>query len=118
MKWEVSFHDDFEAEFDVLPEPVQDSILAKTESLGRYRSKLEAPRADTLVGSRHANMKELRRSGERGLAHRFRVRSGEEGHSSDSRRQGRHQSEVFFQRPIAKADERFELRLAAQERVR
>src|SRR6056297_325992 len=55
MPWTVSFAEEFEPEFDELPQEVQDAILLEREgpSLGR-------PHADTLTGSKHANMKELR----------------------------------------------------------
>ena len=60
MKWEVSFHDDFEADFDALDEAVQDELLAHAKLLEQFGPQLGRPRVDTLNGSRHANMKELR----------------------------------------------------------
>ena len=60
MKWEVEFHEDFEPEFDALPEDVQDEIRALSGALEEIGPRLGRPRADTLNGSRHANMKELR----------------------------------------------------------
>ena len=60
MKWEVSFHDDFEEAFDDLLEPVQDSILTKAKLLAHVGPSLKRPHADALNGSKHANMKELR----------------------------------------------------------
>ncbi len=33
MKWEVEFHDDFDPEFDALPEDVQDEIRALAGAL-------------------------------------------------------------------------------------
>lgn len=60
MPWAVSNHDDFDPEFDALPVEVQDELLAMTALLEIYGSGLGRPHADTLTGSRHANMKELR----------------------------------------------------------
>jgi hypothetical protein len=58
--WEVRFHDEFESEFDDLPEAVQDELLARVGLLGRFGPQLGRPTADTLKGSANANMKELR----------------------------------------------------------
>jgi hypothetical protein len=60
VKWEVEFHRDFDPEFDALPEEVQDEIHAHAGLLEQFGPRLGRPRADTLKGSRHANMKELR----------------------------------------------------------
>lgn len=58
--WEVILHGEFEPEFDALPEGVQDELLAHARLLQQFGPQLGRPRADTLNGSRHANMKELR----------------------------------------------------------
>jgi hypothetical protein len=60
MRWEVEFHEDFDPEFDALPEDVQDEIRALAGVLEAIGPLLGRPHADTLNGSRHANMKELR----------------------------------------------------------
>lgn len=60
MVWTVANHDAFDAEYDALPEPVQDELLALMQLLSVYGPQLGRPHADTLSGSRHANMKELR----------------------------------------------------------
>lgn len=60
VAWEVLFHKEFEPEFDALPEDVQDEMLALARLLQQFGPQLGRPRADTLNGSRHANMKELR----------------------------------------------------------
>ena len=60
MKWEVEFHRDFDPEFDALPEEVQDEIRAHAGLLEQFGPRLGRPRVDTLKGSRHANIKELR----------------------------------------------------------
>jgi hypothetical protein len=60
MSWDVEFHPAFEPEFDELSEAVQDELLAHAQLLARFGPTLGRPRVDTLAGSAHANMKELR----------------------------------------------------------
>lgn len=60
MRWTVEFIQEFEPEFDVLDEAVQDELLARAKLLEQFRPSLGRPWADTLNGSRHANLKELR----------------------------------------------------------
>ena len=60
MNWEVLFHDEFEAEFEVMTEEVQDNLLAAAKALQIAGPKAGRPHVDTLAGSKHANMKELR----------------------------------------------------------
>jgi len=59
-RWEVIIHGEFEPELDALPEVVQDELLAHAKLLQQFGPQLGRPRADTLNGSRHRNMKELR----------------------------------------------------------
>ena len=60
MIWEVHFDRAFNSEFDALPSEVQDELLAHAKLLEEFGPTLGRPRVDTLNGSRHANMKELR----------------------------------------------------------
>jgi hypothetical protein len=60
MPWTVEFAREFEPEFDVLNEAVQDELLARAKLLEQFGPALGRPWADTLKGSRHANLKELR----------------------------------------------------------
>lgn len=60
MAWTVANHDEFDPEFDDLPEEVQDELLAVMALLETYGPALGRPHVDTLAGSKHANMKELR----------------------------------------------------------
>jgi hypothetical protein len=60
MPWEVRFDHAFEAEFDRLPEAVQDELLARVKVLEQFGPQLGRPHVDTLKDSKHANMKELR----------------------------------------------------------
>ena len=60
MVWTVVFHDAFEAEFDVFPEPVQVELLARARVLEAFGPEARRPHVGTLKGSKHTNMKELR----------------------------------------------------------
>jgi len=60
MNWIVEIGDEFEPEFDKLNEDVRIEILALARLLEKFGPQLKRPHADTLHGSRHANMKELR----------------------------------------------------------
>ena len=60
MGWVVEIGDEFEPEFDELHEDLQTEILALSLLLQKFGPQLGRPRAETLKGSRHANMKELR----------------------------------------------------------
>ena len=60
MIWDVEFHDEFDAEFERLAVEVQDELLAMAQHLAAFGPSAGRPRVDTLKGSRHRNMKELR----------------------------------------------------------
>src|SRR5712675_1419414 len=60
MGWKVDLHNDFLPEYRDLHKDVQDELLAHIELLEQFGPQLGRPRADTLKGSRHSNMKELR----------------------------------------------------------
>jgi hypothetical protein len=57
---QVIFHDEFIPEYRELPESVQNVLVALTTILREKGPLLGRPQVDTLKGSRHANMKELR----------------------------------------------------------
>jgi hypothetical protein len=60
VQWAVEMSDEFEPEFDELYPDVQTEILALSLVLEKFGPQMGRPRVDTLNGSRHANMKELR----------------------------------------------------------
>ena len=62
MTWTVLFHDAFDTEFSALKEDLQDELLAHARLLAEFGPNLGRPTVDTLKGSRHTNMKELRLS--------------------------------------------------------
>lgn len=60
MTWTVLLHDAFHSEFCDLAEELQDELLAHAHLLAEFGPNLGRPSVDTLKGSRHRNMKELR----------------------------------------------------------
>ena len=60
MTWIVAFDDAFELEFRRFELAVQNELLAVAKLLADYGPQLGRPHVDTLKGSKHANMKELR----------------------------------------------------------
>jgi len=60
MSWLVEIGDEFEPEFEALDEGVRNEILALSRVLQHFGPRLGRPRVDTLKGSKHANLKELR----------------------------------------------------------
>ena len=119
MGWGVEIGDEFEPEFSELPEDVRTEVLANSRLLQQFGPQLGRPRVDTLNGSRHANMKELRFSaadGEWRVAFAFDTRrkaillvAGDKSGGSEKR---------FYKRFIAKADDRFDAHLARLKKER
>jgi hypothetical protein len=60
MGWDVLFHDEFASEFAAFSEHLQDELLAHAMLLRDFGPALGRPTVDTLKGSKHTNMKELR----------------------------------------------------------
>ena len=113
VAWAVDLHDQFMSEFEGLPETVQDELLAHIEVLETFGPQLGRPRVDTLNGSRHKNMKELRFDAADGVwrfAFAFDPKraavvlcGGDKSGGSEKR---------FYKQLIDKADDRFDTRLA------
>ena len=113
MNWEVRFDPAFDPEFDALPSSVQDELLAHAKLLEAFGPSLGRPRVDTLKGSRHANMKELRFNANDGVwrvAFAFDPKrraillvAGDKAGVSQRR---------FYRRLIRKSDDRFDAHLA------
>jgi hypothetical protein len=114
MPWTVLFHEAFDLEFRELKEGVQDELLAHAKLLQEFGPQLGRPTVDTLKGSKHPNMKELRFEWRREVwrvAFAFDLRrqaillaAGDKG-GADQRR--------FYQRLISAADRRLDEYLAA-----
>jgi hypothetical protein len=58
--WEVLYTDEFGAWFETRTEDQQDSVIARVDLLEAEGPALGRPTVDTIAGSRHPNMKELR----------------------------------------------------------
>ena len=67
MTWEVEYTDVFGQWFAGIDEDAQDAIIAVVEILGERGPGLGRPLVDTIKGSRHANMKELRFDADNGV---------------------------------------------------
>jgi hypothetical protein len=114
MAWIVRFAAPFEVEFRDLAAEAQDELLACALLLQDYGPKLGRPRVDTLKGSDHANMKELRFDAAGGVwrvAFAFDPKreaillvAGDKSGGSQVK---------FYKRLIAKADERYAAHLKA-----
>lgn len=113
MTWRVAFHPAFAEEYWTLADAVQDELAAMVELLKLFGPKLKRPGSDTLGGSAHANMKELRFDADGGV---WRV-----AYAFDPERQaillvaGDKSGVVqrrFYKTLIAKADARFDEHLA------
>jgi hypothetical protein len=111
--WPVATTDDFDEWFVDLGDDAQAEIIAKVELLKVLGPALGRPHADTLNGSKHRNMKELRADTARSvlrIAFAFDpdraailLVAGDKSGVSQKR---------FYKRLIAKADELFDAHLA------
>jgi|SRR5271165_1392270 len=114
MSWTVLFHEEFDLEVQALDEDFQDELLAHAKLLQEFGPQLGRPSVDTLKGSKHANMKELRFEW-KGEVWRVAL-------AFDPKRQavllaggdkGGADQKRFYRRLIATADSRFDGYLAA-----
>jgi hypothetical protein len=60
MIWEVILYGAFEEELRTFDPSVQDALIVVAKLLADFGPQLGRPHVDTLKGSKHANMKELR----------------------------------------------------------
>jgi hypothetical protein len=107
---------DFDPEYEALRVAVQEELLSQSAVLERFGPDAGRPRVDTLKGSKHANMKELRfdaADGVWGFAFAFDPKrravilvGGDKSGIREKR---------FYRRMITKADERFDSQLAEVE---
>ncbi len=109
-------HPAFAEEFLQLSEAVQDALLAEVELLETFGPLLTRPHADTLFGSKHSNMKELRFQADNGV---WRV-----AFAFDAQRRAillvcgdksGVSERVFYKQLIKKADQRFDGHLKTLE---
>ena len=119
VSWVVEIGDEFKPEFLALHEDVQTGILALSRFLQQFGPQVGRPRVDTLKGSRHANMKELRfaaADGEWRVAFAFDTKrkaillvAGDKSGIGERR---------FYAELIRKADDRFDAHLARLKKGR
>ena len=108
MTWNIIMHPDFAKEFEKLSESVQDSTAELSGYLAQFGPQAGRPWVDTLKGSKHSNMKELRFKADDGV---WRI-----AFAFDPERQavllvagdksGTNQ-QTFYKKLIQKADKRF-----------
>jgi hypothetical protein len=113
--WTVLFHPEFEPEFSVLPETVQDELLGRLIPLSQFGPSLGRPNVDTLKGSSFANMKELRFQLDGVWRFAFAFDPQRQavvlvGGDKENERQ-----QVFYKKLIRTADERFAAHVASLE---
>jgi hypothetical protein len=119
MTWEVRLHASFEVELLEYDPRVRVALAATAKLLADYGPQLGRPYVDTLKGSRHANMKELRfeaADGEWRAAFAFDPErraivlvAGDKSGGSQKR---------FYRQLIAKADLRFSAHLESLKAAR
>jgi hypothetical protein len=119
VSWIVEIGDAFQREFFVLQEEVRIEILALSRLLQQFGPQLGRPRVDTLKGSRHPNMKELRfaaADGEWRVAFAFDTKrnaillvAGDKSGGGEKR---------FYRELIRNADSRFDTHLDGLEKKR
>lgn len=112
-EWLIRMCPEFRFEFQELSEDVQDELLAQLYLLKRLGPVMGRPHVDTLKGSRHSNMKELRFNADGGVwrvafafdrsRHALLLVAGDKAGISERR---------FYRRLIGRADERFDRHLA------
>ena len=117
MTWTVDLHPAFAPEFNALDPEVKIELAAYIELLEEFGPELKRPHADTLNGSRHANMKELRFNAHDGVwrvayafdpARKAILLAGGDKSGTNERR--------FYRALIRKADDRFDEHLARLKR--
>ena len=114
MTWIVRFAAEFAKEFEALATSVKIELLAQAKVVEQFGPQTGRPRVDTLKGSKHANMKELRFDADGGV---WRVAfafdparqailliAGDKSGGSEAR---------FYRTLITKADARFDLHLSS-----
>lgn len=114
MTWPVRLHRDFAREADDLSPDVRIELIAAVRLLEQFGPGLARPAVDTLKGSKHANMKELRFRAGGGV---WRVAFAFDPHRAAILLVGASKSGVgaghFYEVLIKRADARFDQHLEA-----
>ena len=114
MSWSVEFHPRFAQEVAELPDLVREALLEMALLLADAGPQLRRPHCDTLEGSRHSNMKELRFNASDGVwrvafafdpvRRAILLTAGDKSGVSQGR---------FYKQLLARADDRFDEHLTA-----
>jgi hypothetical protein len=114
MPWVIDYHYRFADEIDAFPDDVKIELFAHAERLAVRGPLTPRPLVDTLKGSKHANMKELRFDAGGGVwrvafafdprRHALLLVAGDKSGVATAE---------FYRRLIARADERFDEHLRA-----
>ncbi len=114
MTWNVQFHPEFAREAGQYSASVRSEIVASVRLLEHFGPGLGRPTADTLSGSKHANMKELRFKADGGV---WRIAFAFDPMRSAILLVGGDKSGVasgrFYKGLIKRADDRFDQHLEA-----
>jgi hypothetical protein len=111
--WPIATTDEFDEWFSGLREDAQAEIIAKAELLKILGPTLGRPHADTLNGSKHANMKELRAdTADQVLRVAFAFDPDRSAILLVAGNKAGVSQRRFYKRIIAKADELFDAHLA------
>ena len=114
IAWAVEFYGDFEAEFGAMAADVQDNLLAAAKAVKLAGPNAGRPYVDTLKGSKHSNMKELRFEGHDGNEEWRAAFAFDERRKAiilvAGSKQGVNQQQ-FYKQLIAIADKRFDAHL-------
>jgi hypothetical protein len=110
--WQLATTDVFDEWFAELREDGQAELIAKVELLKLLGPKLARPHADTLNGSKHANMKELRAdTADKVLRVAFAFDPERNGILLVAGDKSGASQRRFYKQLIAKADELFDVHL-------
>jgi hypothetical protein len=117
MAWSIQFNDLFFIEAASFETTVRAELAACLILLGEFGPALKRPHCDTLKGSRHANMKELRFNADDGVwrvafafdpkRNAIMLVAGDKSGVNEKR---------FYRQLIATADDRFDAHLALLKR--
>lgn len=112
--WHVATTEEFDGWFTELDSDGQAELIAKVELLKLLGPKLSRPHADTLNGSKHANMKELRvDTADKVMRVAFAFDPDRAAILLVAGNKSGVSQKRFYKRLIAKADELFDTHLAA-----
>ena len=114
MSWVVGIHPALDEELQNLTDAVQEKLYASAAVIEQFGPTLGRPRVDTLNGSRHRNMKELRFNTDGGVWRvAFAFDPGRKAILLAAGDKSKMEEKRFYARLISEADERFDSYLDA-----